>query len=49
MHLNVSRKKVHAPMAQFEGTILNRGTKVAKVEEISLVFELEKTDPESVS
>lgn len=49
MHLNVSLKKVHAPMAQFEGTILNRGTKVAKVEEISLVFELEKTDPESVS
>ena len=40
MHLNISLKKVHAPMAQFEGTILKRGTRVAKVEEISLVFEL---------
>lgn len=44
MHLNISLKKVHYPMAQFEGTILNRGTRVAKVEEISLVFDLQKTE-----
>lgn len=41
MHLNVSLKKIHPPMAQFEGTILCRGSKVAKAEEISLVFEFE--------
>ncbi len=42
MHLNISLKKVHPPMVQFEGTILNRGTKVARAEEISLVFEIEQ-------
>ena len=40
LHLNVELKKVHPPMAQFEGTILCRGSKVAKAEEISLVFEV---------
>jgi len=44
MHLNVSLKKIHPPMAQFEGTILCRGSKVAKAEEISLVFEFERDE-----
>ena len=41
LQMKVSLKKVHAPLAQFEGTILSHGTKVAKAEEISLTFELE--------
>ncbi len=41
MQLSVELKKVHPPMAQFEGTILSRGSKVARAEEISLVFEVE--------
>lgn len=41
LQLKVALKKVHAPLAQFEGTILCQGAKVAKVEEISLTFELE--------
>lgn len=43
LQMKVSLKKVHAPLAQFEGTILRRGTKVAKAEEISLTFELESS------
>lgn len=42
MQLKVTLKKVHAPLAQFEGTILCHGNKVAKAEEISLTFELEE-------
>lgn len=38
LQLMVSLKKVHAPLAQFEGTILCNGVKVAKAEEISLTF-----------
>jgi 3-hydroxyacyl-[acyl-carrier-protein] dehydratase len=45
LQLKVTLKKVHAPLAQFEGTILCHGTKVAKAEEISLTFDLES--PES--
>ena len=44
LHLNIRLKKVHPPMVQFEGVILNRGTKVVRAEEISLVFELEQAD-----
>lgn len=40
LQLMVSLKKVHAPLAQFEGTILCNGIKVAKAEEISLTFVL---------
>jgi 3-hydroxyacyl-[acyl-carrier-protein] dehydratase len=40
LQLMVSLKKVHAPLAQFEGTILCNGVKVAKAEEISLTFDL---------
>ncbi|NBD39184.1 MAG: FabA-like domain protein [Verrucomicrobia bacterium] len=39
LQLSVNLKKVHAPIAQFEGTILSDGVKVAKAEEISLTFE----------
>ena len=49
MHLNIRLKKVHSPMVQFEGTILNRGTKVVRAEEISLVYELEKAESVQVS
>jgi len=38
LQLKITLKKVHAPLAQFEGTILCRGAKVAKAEEISLTF-----------
>ena len=41
LQLKVSLKKVHAPIAQFEGSILCHGTRVAKAEEISLTFEVE--------
>jgi acyl carrier protein len=41
LQMKVVLKKVHAPLAQFEGTILSHGAKVAKAEEISLTFELE--------
>jgi 3-hydroxyacyl-[acyl-carrier-protein] dehydratase len=41
LQMKVTLKKVHAPLAQFEGTILCHGAKVAKAEEISLTFELE--------
>jgi acyl carrier protein len=39
LQLKVTLKKVHAPLAQFEGSILCNGVKVAKAEEISLTFE----------
>lgn len=42
LQLKVTLKKVHAPIAQFEGVILSHGSKVAKAEEISLAFELEE-------
>jgi 3-hydroxyacyl-[acyl-carrier-protein] dehydratase len=42
LQLKISLKKVHAPLAQFEGVIMCQGTKVAKAEEISLTFELEQ-------
>lgn len=42
LQLKVSLKKVHAPLAQFEGHIFCQGTRVAKAEEISLTFELEE-------
>ena len=41
MHMNIRLKKVHSPMVQFEGTILTRGSKVVRAEEISLIFELD--------
>ena len=44
MQMKVALKKVHAPLAQFEGTILCQGARVAKAEEISLTFELESSD-----
>lgn len=44
LQLKVTLKKVHAPLAQFEGTILCHGVKVAKAEEISLTFELDSTE-----
>ena len=47
LQMKVSLKKVHAPLAQFEGVILCQGARVAKAEEISLTFELidsEKAD-----
>ena len=40
LQLKVVLKKVHAPLAQFEGLIFCHGAKVAKAEEISLTFEL---------
>lgn len=40
LQMKVVLKKVHAPLAQFEGFIFCHGTKVAKAEEISLTFEL---------
>ncbi len=39
LHLNIKLKKIHDPIAQFEGVILCQGSKVAKAEEISLLFE----------
>lgn len=39
LQLKVTLKKVHAPLAQFEGTILCHGQKIAKAEEISLTFD----------
>ncbi|MGC9449882.1 MAG: phosphopantetheine-binding protein [Oceanipulchritudo sp.] len=45
LQLKVSLKKVHAPLAQFEGLIFSHGTKVAKAEEISLTFELAEEEP----
>lgn len=41
LQLKISLKKVHAPLAQFEGVISSKGMKVAKAEEISLTFQLE--------
>jgi 3-hydroxymyristoyl/3-hydroxydecanoyl-(acyl carrier protein) dehydratase/acyl carrier protein len=38
--LKIRLKKVHAPIAQFEGTILVNGARVARAEEISLTFQL---------
>jgi len=38
LQLKVELKKVHLPLAQFEGTIMCNGVKVAKAEEISLSF-----------
>lgn len=38
LQLKVRLKKVHAPLAQFEGWIISNGAKVAKAEEISLSF-----------
>jgi 3-hydroxyacyl-[acyl-carrier-protein] dehydratase len=40
LQMKVVLKKVHAPLAQFEGVIFCQGVKVAKAEEISLTFEL---------
>ncbi|MEX0323394.1 MAG: phosphopantetheine-binding protein [Puniceicoccaceae bacterium] len=40
LQLKISLKKVHAPLAQFEGTIMSKGIKVAKAEEISLTFQV---------
>ncbi len=39
LQMSVHLKKIHAPIVQFEGTILCDGIKVAKAEEISLTFE----------
>jgi acyl carrier protein len=39
LQLVVKLKKVHAPLAQFEGWIYSQGVKVAKVEEVSLSFQ----------
>jgi 3-hydroxyacyl-[acyl-carrier-protein] dehydratase len=47
LQLKVSLKKVHAPLAQFEGQIFCQGTRVAKAEEISLTFELEEAEHSS--
>jgi acyl carrier protein len=47
LQMKVTLKKVHAPLAQFEGAILCHGTRVAKAEEISLTFELANTPPET--
>jgi 3-hydroxyacyl-[acyl-carrier-protein] dehydratase len=44
MQMKIALKKVHAPLAQFEGTILCQGARVAKAEEISLTFELESSN-----
>ena len=41
LHLQIKLKKVHAPLAQFEGVISSNGVKVAKVEEISLTFQVD--------
>lgn len=46
LQLSVHLKKVHAPIAQFEGTILCDGVKVAKAEEISLTFETDSAAAE---
>lgn len=40
MQMKVTLKKIHAPLAQFEGIITCHGAKVAKAEEISLTFGL---------
>lgn len=42
LKLRVQLKKVHAPLAQFEGSIMSNGTRVAKAEEISLSFQYEE-------
>lgn len=47
LQMKVSLKKVHAPLAQFEGTIFSQGTRVAKAEEISLTFELDGQNADS--
>jgi len=47
LQLKVMLKKVHAPLAQFEGAILCHGIKVAKAEEISLTYELLETAPQA--
>jgi 3-hydroxyacyl-[acyl-carrier-protein] dehydratase len=47
LQLKVVLKKVHAPLAQFEGLIFSQGTKVAKAEEISLTFELAEEETQS--
>jgi 3-hydroxyacyl-[acyl-carrier-protein] dehydratase len=47
LQMKVTLKKVHAPLAQFEGVILCKGAKVAKAEEISLTFALEGENAES--
>ncbi len=39
LQLKITLKKVHAPLAQFEGVITSNGVKVAKAEEISLTFQ----------
>lgn len=47
LQLKITLKKVHAPLAQFEGAILCRGSRVAKAEEISLTFETEGFEGDS--
>lgn len=39
LDFQIQLKKIHAPLAQFEGSILCQGTKVAKAEEITLTFD----------
>lgn len=38
LQLKVTLKKIHAPLAQFEGIIFCQGQKIAKAEEVSLTF-----------
>lgn len=38
LEMRIELKKVHAPLAQFEGSIYSGGQRVAKAEEISLTF-----------
>jgi len=46
LKLKVSLKKVHEPLAQFEGTITTNGNRVAKAEEISITFQI-KQEPDA--
>lgn len=47
LQLSIQLKKVHAPLAQFEGSIHVEGVKVARAEEISLTFEGLPTEDDS--
>lgn len=47
LQLQVSLRKVHAPLAQFEGTITVNGQRVARAEELSLTFAPANSAPAS--
>ncbi|MCC5807156.1 MAG: 3-hydroxyacyl-ACP dehydratase [Opitutales bacterium] len=49
LQLKVRLKKVHEPLAQFEGSIFSNGSRVARAEEISLTFAMRAAREEAAA